>query len=172
MGALEARVKADRPRPRLLPPLGALIRKGGWYGWKPLWISNFSIMFLCVFILVLKWDKQFLVEQFEATVSQSTVPSPPLLLMGVVRRDTGVCRRKAPLSCGPLPCNPSAETPHHPPALVFFKLVFPHVLVPGIVFKRSQGLGSFFQIELFKTGRKRERPHGFVVIPSYYTYTC
>ena len=29
-------------------------------------------------ILVLKLDKQFPVEQFEATVSQSTVPSPPL----------------------------------------------------------------------------------------------
>ena len=30
------------------------------------------------FILLLKLDKQFPVEQFEATVSQSTVPSPPL----------------------------------------------------------------------------------------------
>ena len=29
-------------------------------------------------ILLLKSDKQFLVEQFEAAVSQSTVPSPPL----------------------------------------------------------------------------------------------
>ena len=30
------------------------------------------------FILVLKLDKQFSIEQFEATVSQSTVSSPPL----------------------------------------------------------------------------------------------
>ena len=29
-------------------------------------------------ILLLKFNKQFPVEQFEATVSQSTVPSPPL----------------------------------------------------------------------------------------------
>ena len=30
-------------------------------------------------IILSKFDKQFPVEQFEATVSQSTVPSPPLL---------------------------------------------------------------------------------------------
>ena len=43
------------------------IRKAGWYGWK------FEL------ILLLKLDKQFPVEQFEPTVSQSTVPSPPLI---------------------------------------------------------------------------------------------
>ena len=38
-------------------------------------ISQFEFFEL---ILLLKLDKQFPVEQFEATVSQSTVPSPPL----------------------------------------------------------------------------------------------
>ena len=38
-------------------------------------ISQFELFEL---ILLLKLDKQFPVEQFEATVSQSTVPSPPL----------------------------------------------------------------------------------------------
>ena len=38
-----------------------------------LFTSSFSS-----FILLLKLDKQFPIEQFEATVSQSTVPSPPL----------------------------------------------------------------------------------------------
>ena len=38
-------------------------------------ISQFECFEL---ILVLKLDKQFPAEQFEATVSQSTVPSPPL----------------------------------------------------------------------------------------------
>ena len=33
--------------------------------------------------LLLKLDKQFPLEQFEAAVSQSTVPSPPLLVMSV-----------------------------------------------------------------------------------------
>ena len=39
-------------------------------------------------ILLLKLDQQFPVEQFEATVSQSTVPSPPLVCVTVwpVRR--------------------------------------------------------------------------------------
>ena len=32
-------------------------------------------------ILLLKLDRQFPVEQFEATASQSTVPSPPLLFI-------------------------------------------------------------------------------------------
>ena len=32
---------------------------------------------LCEFILSLKLDKQLSIEQFEATLSQSTVPSPP-----------------------------------------------------------------------------------------------
>ena len=38
-------------------------------------ISQFELFEL---ILLLKLGKQFPVEQFEATVSQSTVPSPPL----------------------------------------------------------------------------------------------
>ena len=38
-------------------------------------ISQFELFEL---ILLLKYDKQLPVEQFEATVSQSTVPSPPL----------------------------------------------------------------------------------------------
>ena len=38
-------------------------------------LSQFELFEL---ILLLKSDKQFPVEQFEATVSQSTVPSPPL----------------------------------------------------------------------------------------------
>ena len=32
----------------------------------------------------MKLDKQFLIEQFEATVSQSTVPSPPLRFFDLV----------------------------------------------------------------------------------------
>ena len=38
-------------------------------------ISQFELFEL---ILLLKLDKQFPIEQFEPTVSQSTVPSPPL----------------------------------------------------------------------------------------------
>ena len=38
-------------------------------------IAQFELFEL---ILLLKSDEQFPVEQFEATVSQSTVPSPPL----------------------------------------------------------------------------------------------
>ena len=40
-------------------------------------ISQFELFEL---ILLLKLNKQFPVEQFEASVSQSTVPSPPLSL--------------------------------------------------------------------------------------------
>ena len=45
-------------------------------------ISQFEL------ILLLKLDKQFPVEQFEATVYQSTIPCP-LLLMLACRRETG-----------------------------------------------------------------------------------
>ena len=52
-------------------------RKGGWYGWKPS-SSSTSKFELFEFIVCLKLDKQFPVERFEVTVSQSTVPSHPL----------------------------------------------------------------------------------------------
>ena len=61
-------------------------RKGEWYGWKSSSSSNVSIRAVraqtsqfevCELILLLKLDKQLPVEQFEATVSQSTVPSLP-----------------------------------------------------------------------------------------------
>ena len=43
--------------------------------------TNFSIrVFRAYPLLELKLDKQLPVEHFEATVSQSTVPSPPLRL--------------------------------------------------------------------------------------------
>ena len=41
--------------------------------------ARISQLELFELILLLKLDKQFPVEQFEATVSQSTVPSPPLI---------------------------------------------------------------------------------------------
>ena len=64
-------------------------RKGGWYGWKPSSSSNLSIRALRArisrfelfeFIPLLKLDNGVSIEQFEPTVSQSTVPSPPLLV--------------------------------------------------------------------------------------------
>ena len=72
-------------------------RKGGWYGWKPSSSSNFSFELfelnfsIRVFelILLLKLDKRFPVEQFEATVaSQSAAPSTPLrsFLTGAIWR--------------------------------------------------------------------------------------
>ena len=48
-----------------------VFRKGGWYGWKPSSSSNFSIRAFQAYTLSR--------EQFEATVSQSTVPSPLLV---------------------------------------------------------------------------------------------
>ena len=59
-------------------PTFALNRKGGRYRWKPSSSSNLSIRaqiraFRVLFI-ILELDKQFPVEQFEATV-----PSPPLV---------------------------------------------------------------------------------------------
>ena len=47
-------------------------------------ISQFELFEL---VLLLKLDKQFPVEQFEATVSQSTVPSPPSYALLRVRLD-------------------------------------------------------------------------------------
>ena len=53
--------------------------KGGRYGWKPSSSPICSIQGeLFELILLLKLDKRFPVEQFEATVSQSTVHSHPL----------------------------------------------------------------------------------------------
>ena len=63
--------------------------KGGWYGWKPSLSSSFSIRAFWAqiykfkhfeIILLFKFGKRFPVEQFEATVSQPTVPSPPLMI--------------------------------------------------------------------------------------------
>ena len=54
-------------------------RKGEWYGWKPSSSSNCSIRAFEL-VLLSKLDKQLPVERFEAAVSQSTVPSPPLRL--------------------------------------------------------------------------------------------
>ena len=59
-------------------------RKGG-YGWKPSSSSNCSnrafraqiSQFELFELILLKLDKQLPVERFEATVSESTVPSPP-----------------------------------------------------------------------------------------------
>ena len=63
-------------------------RKGGWYGWKPSSSSNFSIRAFRACPLI--YIKQFPVEQFEATVSQSRVPSHPL--------QTGTRLNEAPTS--------------------------------------------------------------------------
>ena len=63
-----------------------LLRKGGWYSWKPSSRPSFSIRAfraqiyqfeLFELILLLKLDRRLPIEQFEATVSQSTVPSSP-----------------------------------------------------------------------------------------------
>ena len=47
-------------------------------------ISQFEMFEL---ILLLKLDRQFPVEQFEATASQSTVPPPPLVLRALDHED-------------------------------------------------------------------------------------
>ena len=58
----------------------AIFGRGGRSGRKPLSSSNFRAQIyrfaLFELILLLKLDKRFPVEQFEATASQSTVPSP------------------------------------------------------------------------------------------------
>ena len=68
------------------PSSARRVRKGGWYGSKPSSSSNCSIRAfrarisqfeLIELILLLKLDKQFPVEQCEATAPQSTEPSPP-----------------------------------------------------------------------------------------------
>ena len=79
-------------------------RKGGWYGWKPSSSSNFSIRNLRAYPLVLKFDKQFPVEQFEARVSQSKVPSP--LLRPALARATV---REPPLHHKLCPVNPHTK---------------------------------------------------------------
>ena len=69
----------------ILVMIVASVRKGGWYGWKPSSSSNISLRaFLRAqiyqfepfeLVLLLKLGRPFPVEQFEATVSQSTIPS-------------------------------------------------------------------------------------------------
>ena len=54
-------------------------------------IYNFELFEL---LLLLKLDKQFPVEQFEAAVSQSTVPSPPSYL-GSPHRDPSESRSRS-----------------------------------------------------------------------------
>ena len=53
----------------------ATFGEGRWFGWRPSSSSNFSIRAFAL-ILFVKLDKQFSIERFEPTVSQSTVPSP------------------------------------------------------------------------------------------------
>ena len=65
-----------RPMPCLHAPAMMLDRKGGTVG-NPHRAQN-SQFELFELIPSLELDKRFPVEQFEATVSQSTVPSPPL----------------------------------------------------------------------------------------------
>ena len=64
-----------RRRPSRSPMLRrrSRTRKGGWYGWKPSSSSDFSIWVVraCPLVEI----RQFPSEQFEATVSQSTVRS-------------------------------------------------------------------------------------------------
>ena len=60
----------------------SLLRKGGWYGWKPSASSQVYQFELFELILLSKLDKQLAVERFEATVSQSAVSSPPPLNTG------------------------------------------------------------------------------------------
>ena len=77
----EPRVHQLRLRPLRGSALGAAARrtrKGGGYGWKPPSSSNFSVRALLELMILLKLDKQLSIEQFKPTVSQSTVPSPPL----------------------------------------------------------------------------------------------
>ena len=66
----------------------SLTRKGGRYAWKPSSRSTISIrafrarnykLELFELILFSKVDRQLPVEQFDATVSQSTLPSPTLI---------------------------------------------------------------------------------------------
>ena len=80
-------------------------RKGGWYGRKPSSSSNFSLRELFElkfsirafeFILLLNLDKQLPVEQFKATVSQSTAPLPPLSLpAGTCTADARFCESRS-----------------------------------------------------------------------------
>ena len=61
----------------ILPQMASLCRKGDGMVGNPhrAQICQFELFEL---VLLLKPDKEFLVERFEATVSQSAVPSPPL----------------------------------------------------------------------------------------------
>ena len=56
----------------------SLSLEGGMIRLETLHRAQISQFELCELILLLKLDKQFPVEQFQAAVSQSTVPSPPL----------------------------------------------------------------------------------------------
>ena len=63
--------------------------------------AQFSLLELFELVLLLKLDQQFPVEQFEATVSRSTVSSPPLLRRRLRRALTrrGVARARCPQRC-------------------------------------------------------------------------
>ena len=75
---------------------------GGRYAWKPS-SSNFSIR---TFRAYPRTEiRQFSVEQFEATASQSTVPSPPLLVAASFEL------RSSSSSCRPGECAPSRSPP-------------------------------------------------------------
>ena len=92
IGRNHRRNRNPRPQPEKFSKLVSLItfmysyiRKAGWSGWKPSSSSNFSIRVFRAqisqfepfeLILLLKLDKQFPVERFEAAASQSAVPSP------------------------------------------------------------------------------------------------
>ena len=54
--------------------------EGGWYDWKPSSSSNCSIRGVPAYPLMVLWklDRQLPFEQFEAAVSQSAVPFPPV----------------------------------------------------------------------------------------------
>ena len=89
-GAVCWRCTAPRgPRSLPPPPFSGRGAFGDRYGWRPSPSSNLPIRgfraqisqleLFELIILLLKLDKRLPVEQFEATVAQSTVPSSPLI---------------------------------------------------------------------------------------------
>ena len=83
-------------------------------------VSQFEFFEL---ILLLKYDKQFPVGQFEATVSQSTVPSPPLMVVCFLQtRVPRLAASTSPTAFSSPPYSP--RSPPLRPLLCFICLYF------------------------------------------------
>ena len=72
-------------------------------------------------ILVLKLDKRFPVEQFEAAVSQSTVPSPPLAFSTKILRVDGFDAVNFLFSRGQIPQQTGSSSEHLTRRILFVR---------------------------------------------------